>query len=474
MKKPLLSALMLASVAVAAERPNVLFFFADDQRADTISALGNPIIKTPSLDRLAKRGVAFDRAYMQGGQNGATCVPSRAMTLSGQNLFTIDEKLMRDDCWPEAFGKAGYTTFISGKWHNGNPSLIRNFKVARSIFVGGMTNPLHANLCDVVDGKVQPAKMAQKHACAQFADEAIRFIKEHKDGPFFAYVPFDAPHDPHIVPPDFKCPKKADDIPLPPNFMPFHPWNNGEMIIRDEVLLPWPRPERAVREMIADYYNYITYLDEQIGRVMAALEASPYAKNTIIVFAADSGVARGSHGLIGKQNCYEHSMRVPLIVAGPSIPENKRTEALCYLFDVLPTLGARCGITAPPQSQGKDFNAVLADPSKAFRSEILLGYKSVQRAFMDSQWKLIRFPHIDKTMLFDLKNDPFEMTNLADAQEQAARVKDLSDRMKKEMTASGDSAPFTAEKVMPAEWTPPVKGQKSDRKTKKENNRNKE
>lgn len=455
MTKSLFSALVLASLASAAERPNILFFFADDQRADTIHALGNPIIKTPSLDRLAKRGVAFNRAYMQGGQNGATCVPSRAMTLSGQNLFTIDEKLMRDESWPEAFGKAGYTTFISGKWHNGTPSLLRNFKIARSIFVGGMTNPLEAKLCDVVNGKLQPPKISEKHACEQFADEAIRFLKEHKEGPFFAYVPFDAPHDPHIVPADFTCPTTAEEVPLPPNYLPFHPWDNGDMRLRDEVLLPWPRPEKAVKEMIADYYNYISYLDEQIGRVMTALDASPHAKNTIIVFAADSGVARGSHGLIGKQNCYEHSMRVPLIVAGPGIPENRRTEALCYLFDLLPTLGARCGIAPPPKSQGKDFNAVLADPAKPFRSEILLAYKNVQRAFMDDRWKLIRYPHIDKMQLFDLKNDPDETKNLTDVPEQAARVKDLADRMKREMAASGDSAPFTAAKVLPAEWTPP-------------------
>lgn len=457
---------MLACVAAAAERPNILFFFADDQRADTIGALGNPVIKTPNLDRLAQRGVAFDRAYMQGGQNGATCVPSRAMTLSGQNLFTIDEKLMRDECWPEAFGKAGYTTFISGKWHNGTPSLLRNFKIARSIFVGGMTDPLKAKLCDVADGQLQPAKMAEKHACEQFADEAIRFIKEHKEGPFFAYVPFDAPHDPHVVPAGFKCPTKAEDVPLPPNYLPFHPWNNGEMVIRDEVLLPWPRPEKAVKEMIADYYNYISYLDEQIGRVMAALDASPYANNTIIVFAADSGVARGSHGLIGKQNCYEHSMRVPLIVAGPNIPENKRTEAMCYLFDVLPTLGARCGITPPPKSQGKDFNAVLADPSKPFRNEILLGYKNVQRAWMDSRWKLIRYPHINKTQLFDLKNDPYEIKDLAELPEQQERVALLSEQMKKAMISNGDPAHFAADKPVRAEWTPPIKTDRKDKNNK--------
>jgi arylsulfatase A-like enzyme len=119
--------------AATPDRPNVLFFFCDDQRADTIAALGNPNIKTPNLDRLTQRGVAFRRAYMMGGMQGATCVPSRAMLLTGQSLFHIDEKLMRDETWPAAFGRAGYETFLSGKWHNGAPSIAKSFQRARSI-----------------------------------------------------------------------------------------------------------------------------------------------------------------------------------------------------------------------------------------------------------------------------------------------------------------------------------------------------
>ena len=223
---------LFASVVRAGDaKPNILFLFADDQRADTIAALGNPIIKTPSLDRLAHRGLAFDRAYMQGGFNGATCVPSRAMLLSGRNLFHIDEKLMRDATWPEAFGKAGYTTFVSGKWHNGDASLVRSFQIARSMFTGGMTNPMQAKLRDVTDGKVGEAKLSPKHACEVFADEAIRFLHEQgekKGGSFFAYVPFDAPHDPHVVPDDFSVHYDPEKLPLPPNFLPQHPFDNGD------------------------------------------------------------------------------------------------------------------------------------------------------------------------------------------------------------------------------------------------------
>lgn len=442
--------------AAESSQPNILLLFADDQRADTIHALGNAVIKTPNLDRLVRRGLAFDRAYMQGGMQGATCVPSRAMLLSGQNLFHIDEKLLRDATWPEAFAKAGYTTFVSGKWHNGDASLVRCFQIARGMFTGGMTNPMQAKLRDVSAGRVGEAKLAPKHACAVFADETIRFLKEHRGGPFFAYVPFDAPHDPHVVPDDFPVRYDAKTIPLPPSFSPQHPWNNGEMEVRDEKLLPWPRKPDAVRELLADYYRYISYLDQQIGRVLDALDASPFARNTIVVFTADSGVARGSHGLIGKQNVYEFdSVRVPLIIAGPGIASNERTEAMVYLFDVLPTLGKRCGVASPNASDGFDFAATLKNPATPAREGMMFAYRDVQRGFTDGRWKLIRYPRIDRTQLFDLTNDPHETTNLADKPDYAAKIAELTTSLANEMKAMGDKAALRIANPEPAAWTAP-------------------
>jgi arylsulfatase A-like enzyme len=448
--------LLLVATALHAERPNVLVIFADDQRADTIAALGNPTIKTPALDRLVRGGVSFERAYMMGGMQGATCVPSRAMLLSGHSLFRLDEKLMSDTTWPAAFGSAGYTTFVSGKWHNGQPSLAASFQIARGIFAGGMTDPMKAKLSNMDGDKLTKPELSPKHACEVFADETIRFLQQEHTKPFFAYVPFDAPHDPHIVPADFPIKYDPASIPLPPNFLPQHPWNNGEMAIRDEALLPWPRPEKAVREMIAEYYRYISYLDSQIGRVLDALAASPQAKNTIIVFAADSGVARGSHGLIGKQNVYEHSMRVPLIVNGPGIPANQTTKAMCYLFDVLPTLASICGVTGPKASEGIDLTATLHDPTKPARTTMLFGYRNVMRAVRDDRWKLIRYPQVDKTQLFDLNADPFEVTNLADKPEHAATLAAMNSLLAAEAKTFGDTAPLKVDNPMPADWTPPA------------------
>ena len=459
---PRLFALLLVcssatALAEPAARPNVLFLFADDQRADTIAALGNPVIKTPNLDRLVRGGLAFNRAYMQGGFNGATCVPSRAMLLSGQSLFHIDEKLLRDETWPAAFARAGYATFMSGKWHNGPASLPKVFQQARGVFAGGMTDPSKAPLSDLADGALTKPQIAPKHACEVFADEAIRFLQEKHDNPFFCYVPFDAPHDPHIVPADFPIKYDAASIPLPPNFLPQHAWDNGEMTVRDEKLLPWPRTPEAVRSMIAEYYRYISFLDAQIGRVLDALEASPHAKNTFVVFAADSGVARGSHGLIGKQNLYElDSVRVPLIVGGPGIPASRRTDALCYLYDVLPTLGALCGVAKPPASDGLDLSATLHDPTHAARPHLVFAYKKVQRAICDERWKLIRYPLIDRTQLFDLKADPQEITNLADKPEHTAKVTELMKLMAEELKKAGDHDPLEVSNPAPADWQPPM------------------
>ncbi len=445
--------------AAEPSRPNVLVIFSDDQRADTIAALGNPVIKTPNLDHLVSGGLAFTRAYMQGGMNAATCVPSRAMLLSGRSLFHINGQLMHDgtfdETWPAAFGHDGYTTFMTGKWHNGPQSVSHSFQLARSVFTGGMGNPMEIRVHDLQDGHLSPPRPVTKHGCEVFADEIIRFLKGHKGGPFFAYVPFDAPHDPHIVPPDFPINYNPADIPLPLNFLPQHPWDNGEMTIRDEKLMPWPRTPAGVKAYLAEYYRYITYLDGQIGRILDALAASPYATNTIVVFSADSGVACGSHGLIGKQNVYEYdSVRVPLIISGPGIPAGQRTEAMCYLFDLLPTLGKLCGVRAPKGSDGVEFSATLRDPAQPARSEMMFAYKDVQRALRDDRWKLIRYPQVNRTQLFDLVTDPEERVNLAERPEQAARVAAMTVQLGTTMKSFDDPDSLSVVAPKPADWSP--------------------
>lgn len=452
-----LATLELLPASELSARPNVLVLFADDQRADTIRALGNPLIQTPNLDRLVARGLSFRQAYMQGSNNIATCIPSRAMLMSGRPLFRIDETLLRDETWPTAFGRAGYVTFLAGKWHNGAESLKRSFQGGRALLLDGMTNPLKAKLRDLEDGKLSRPEVSPKHACETIADEVIEFLKEPKDGPFLCYVSFDAPHDPHIVPEDFPIHYDPAKIPLPPSFLPQHPWDNGEMTVRDELLLPWPRSPEKVRKMIADYYRYVSYLDAQIGRILDALDASPEGQNTLVVFSSDSGVALGSHGLVGKQNLYDlSSIRVPLILAGCGIAAGKQTEAMCFLYDVFPTLGKLCSVPPPKTSEGREFTRTLQDPGQPLRERMFYAYKDAQRAVRDDRWKLIRYPLVDRTQLFDLKTDPQEATNLAERPEFAAKVAEMMGLLKSEMLISGDSAPLTINTSRTPDWTPPT------------------
>jgi arylsulfatase A-like enzyme len=207
--------------------------------------------------------------------------------------------------------------------------------------------------------------------------------------------------------------------------------------------------------MIADYYRYISFLDLQIGRILDALAASPHAASTYVVFAGDSGVARGSHGLIGKQNLYEHSMRVPLIVSGPGVPAGTRTAAMCYLYDVLPTLGKLCGVTNKETSDAREFIATLHDPSRKSRSSLVFAYRDVQRAIRDERWKLIRYPQVNQTQLFDLQKDPLERYDLAAKGESDSRVRAMMAHLGKALKQYGDKCPLTAANPKPANWSPP-------------------
>ena len=258
------------------------------------------------------------------------------------------------------------------------------------------------------------------------------------------------------MPADYPVRYDPEKIPLPADFLAQHPFDNGEMTIRDEQLLPWPRTSADVRSMLADYYRYISYLDLLIGRVLDTLDASPAAKNTFVVFAADSGVARGSHGLIGKQNLYEHSMRVPLVVAGPGIPANQRTDAMCYLFDVIPTLGALSGVAGPKTSEGLDLSATLRNPATPARTSLMFAYQKVQRGLRDERYNLIRYPQVDRTQLFDLVADPAERTDLSARPEHAARITAMTATLAAEMKRVDDPAELTVASPRPAAWSPPA------------------
>jgi arylsulfatase A-like enzyme len=374
-------------------------------------------------------------------------MPSRAMLMSGRTLWRVPVNLDGVPLWPEVMRREGYTTFGAGKWHNGGPSFARGFAGGGAIFFGGMASHLKMQVSDYDPSGRFPAKNRRvdgRFSSELFADAAIDFLRKHRGGqPFFLYVAFTAPHDPRMPPKPYADMYDPEKIALPKNFMPQHPFDNGELRIRDELLASFQRTPQEIRRHVADYYGMITHADAQIGRILEALRETGHADDTIILFAGDNGLALGQHGLMGKQNLYEHSARVPLLIAGPGIAKG-RSDALVYLYDLFPTVCGLTGLKPPDGVEGKSLVPILRGRQEKVRDRVLCVYMSVQRAIREPRWKLIQYrvQGVATTQLFDLDRDPLELKNLADDPAQAANRKRLEALLEKSRQEAGDPVDF--------------------------------
>lgn len=413
-----------ASLANCDERPNILFLLSDDQRADTISAFGNDKISTPSLDYLVKHGVSFRKACCMGSTQGAVCVPSRAMMMGGKSLFRTDSSLKSQVTFPALLASAGYDTFATGKWHNGKESFAASFAAGHSIMFGGMCDHLQVPLHDMnADRSFGEQRTGDAFSSTLFADAAIKFLETREgDNPFLCYVAFTAPHDPRMPPREFADRYRNPLPPLPGNFLPQHPFDAGDMTVRDEVLAAWPRTEDVVRQQLAEYYGMITHMDGQIGRIFDALDDQGLMENTIVIFASDHGLALGSHGLLGKQSVYDHSMHAPLIIAGPGIPAGTQQQALVYLHDIFPTICDFAKVPIPESVEGISLKKIIDGDTSEQRETLFTAYSRYGRAVRDQRWKLIRWPQVNKTQLFDLENDPDERYDVSNRPENLEHV----------------------------------------------------
>jgi arylsulfatase A-like enzyme len=280
----------------------------------------------------------------------------------------------------------------------------------------------------------------------------IEFLENYdEEKPFYAYAAFTAPHDPRTPPRRYREKYYAKQLPLPPNFMPQHPFNNGAMMVRDEQLGAWPRTEKEVRDHLAEYYGMMTHLDEQIGRILAVLEETGKAENTYIIYAGDHGLAVGSHGLLGKQNIYEHSMKTPLIVKGPDVPAGKSSNALTYLLDLFPTLLGLADQQPPSTVDGRNLAPIWNGTAPRVRDTLFLSYGNSMRSVRDERYKLIRYPRVDVDQLFDLANDPEEMRNLAGEKGQQNRVSRMFALIQQWQERLGDTTPLRVSDPEPRE-----------------------
>jgi len=442
---------LAAGRLMAAERiskkPNVLFILADDMRPDCIGALGNPHIKTPNLDKLVERGMAFTHTYTMGSNSGAVCTPSRTMILSGRSVFHFSNGgFAKPDkgnsaLWAKAMSAGGYETFHLGKGGN-------SYKPGMEAF----------DTC-LYTGEIG----ADEHAVAsqKTADRVIEFLKNRKnDKPFFVYMAPPVPHDPRVCPKEFMDMYDPAKIPLPARYLPVHPFDNGEMTVRDECLAPWPRTEEVIKRHLADDYACITCLDHHIGRIVDVLKEQGQLDNTIIVFAGDNGLSLGDHGLMGKQNLYEFGgMHVPFVFAGPGVSKGK-SDAFAYLFDVYPTVCELTGTSIPPEVESKSLVPVMTGKAAKVRDYAFTAYRACQRAVRDARWKIIRYPLVDKTQLFDLEKDPNELDDLSGKPEHAGKLKEMMALLEQQQKLYDDDVPLKVPDPKSPKWTAPQGGGK--------------
>ncbi len=440
---PALIAFMTALVPSAfADKPNIIFIFSDDQCYETIRAHGYTDIDTPHLDRLVNSGTTFSHAYNMGSWSGAVCVASRHMLNTGTFVWNAEkvadnigkakpahegipnfpaENLM----WSQLMKSGGYNTYFTGKWHvKANAEEI--FDVARNVRPG-MPNQTSEGYNRPVQGQSDPWSPYDPkfegfwkggiHWSEIVADDAIEFFDMEKDReePFFMYVAFNAPHDPRQAPKEFIDRYPLDRMEVPENFLPEYPYKDqidNSAKLRDEKLAPFPRTKYAVQVHRQEYYAIITHMDEQIGRILDALEESGELDNTYVFYSSDHGLSVGHHGLIGKQNLFDHSVRVPLIVSGPGVEKGKSSNAPVYLQDIMTTSLELGEVAVPDHVQFRSLMPVVRGESKGYDA-IYGAYLKSQRSVVKDGFKLILYPNVPKVLLFDLNSDPQEINDIS-------------------------------------------------------------
>ncbi|MBI4581466.1 MAG: sulfatase-like hydrolase/transferase [Planctomycetes bacterium] len=430
-----IAAAQAAGPPASSDRLNVLLIVSDDQQHDAMGCAGNPIVKTPNLDHLARTGVRFTHAFV----TIPICTPSRAAYLSGRfgasnGVTFFGQRLVADTpTWAGVLAGQGYQTAITGKWHNVRGFDEYGFDWSANVFMAGM-GPSYDDL-PMIQRPGDKPKVVKGQITEVITDAALRFLRERDTNrPFFLNVAYTAPHDPRMPPEEYERMYDPDKIPLPANFKPVPEPDPGTLGIRDEKLLPVPRDPAAIRRETAKYYGLITHMDGQIGRLLDALDASGLAGNTIVVFASDNGLTLGAHGLLGKQTLHEEGVRVALIMRHPRLGVAAATrDALVYLLDMMPTVCEWTGTPIPSNVQGRSLADVYTGKAAGVRDAVFGRYDEREdqmfRSIRTDRYKLIQYLKLGREQLFDLVKDPHELNDLADDPALAGVRRQLHDRL---------------------------------------------
>jgi len=472
---PLVLLAALTSSARAAERPNVLFIMADDLN-NSLGCYGHPLVKSPNIDRLAERGVRFERAYCQ----FPLCGPSRNSLLTGlypnstgilANSQIFRQTIPSHVSLPQAFRLQGYFAVRIGKLYH--------YNVPKSIGTNGHDDPgswemeLNPAGCDRMEEEphifsLTPGQFGgtlswyaspkpdQYHTDGLLAADAewvLERCARQKDRPFFLAVGFYRPHTPYVSPKPYFDRYPKDKMPV------------VQGVKEDQADLPAPAlgsykreqdklTDDLRRQCVQAYFASVSFMDAQVGRVLAALERLGLADNTIVVFISDHGYHLGEHGLWQKMSIFEESARVPLIIAGPGVKARGQVaKAPVGLVDLYPTLAELCNVKAPKNLQGQSLAAMLQDAAAPGRGWTVSqvsrgGGKRGGRFFgytiRTPRWRYTEWDSGEKGReLYDHDADPRELTNLADKGDQAETVKQLSAQLRsavgKTFPASGQT-----------------------------------
>jgi iduronate 2-sulfatase len=431
---------------------NVLFIAVDDLNND-LGCYGSPIVKSPNIDRLAKRGVKFDRAYTQ----FPLCSPSRSSLLTGlrpdvtriYELQTHFRQILPNVVTlPQLFKNNNYYSARVGKiFHYGVPGQIGTDGLDDAISWNRVINPKGRDKTEesLVINKTPKRGLGsslswhiaegtdEEQTDGMVADEAIKILEQKKDEPFFLAVGFYRPHTPYIAP------KKYFDLYPPSSIQLPKELENDHDDIPDAALFTkpahWGLSETDRRDALRAYYATISFMDAQVGKLLDAIDRLKLDDNTIIVLWSDHGYNVGQHGQWMKQSLFENSARVPFLVAVPGGTKGKASGRTVELLDIYPTLAQLCGLSAPDNLQGKSLVPLLKNPKatwdKPAYSQVRRN-KFLGRSVRTERWRYTEWDEgREGVELYDHAKDPDEFTNLANQDEYKTKVKELASLLHK-------------------------------------------
>ncbi|MFI3306212.1 MAG: sulfatase-like hydrolase/transferase [Rikenellaceae bacterium] len=459
-------------------KPNFLFIIADDHCYNALESLNMDGLKTPNLDKLRASGTYFSHAFNQGSWVPAISMASRSMLVTGQNVWNVREysensrtvvsqtpakdgekvvktyKLNENSYWPQYMKSAGYDTYFAGKWHNTGivEQLFDHYRNVRGGMAQQHKDCYRRNFIEGRADKWQPYDTSfggywegGTHWSKVLKDDALYYFDqiEKSDKPFFMYLGFNAPHDPRQSPKEYVDMYPTSEVSVPTNFVPKYEYADQigcSQKLRDERLAPFPRTEYSVKVNRQEYFASITYMDKQIGDIVAKLKASGEFDNTYIIYTADHGLAVGDHGMLGKQNMYDASLRVPFFISGPDIPQGKQIDDLIYLQDAMATIMDLAGSKYMDNVAFKSVMPLIRGESG--RDAVYGGYTTFQRMVRNDKYKMIIYPEAEVIRLYDIQKDPLEMNDIANEKGNREILSQLYARFKELQIEMGDTSNY--------------------------------